>query len=134
MLALWGPELVQFYNDAFRPILGSKPEALGRSFADVWAEAWEEIGPIAERAYAGEATFIQDFPLMIDRTGRMEQAWFTFCYSPLRLANGTVAGMIDTVVETTETVRAQNDLNILSRELHREHGAAAADAAGKETP
>jgi hypothetical protein len=27
---VWGPELVTLYNDAFRPILGTKPEALGR--------------------------------------------------------------------------------------------------------
>src|SRR5687768_3331285 len=28
---VWGPDLVTIYNDAFRPILGAKPEALGRS-------------------------------------------------------------------------------------------------------
>src|SRR6185503_6809392 len=84
---VWGPAYTTIYNDAFLPILGDKPEALGRSFA--------------ERAYAGEATYISDFPLVIDRYGKPEQAWFTFCYSPLRLSDGTVAGMIDTVVETT---------------------------------
>jgi two-component sensor histidine kinase len=114
----WGPELTTIYNDAFLPILGNKPEALGRSFAEIWAEAWDEIRPIAERAYAGEATFIRDFPLTLDRTGRMEPAWFTFCYSPLRLADGTVAGMMDTVVETTQTVLARRDLDVLSHELH----------------
>jgi two-component sensor histidine kinase len=117
---VWGPGLVTIYNDAFRPILGDKPEALGRSFADVWAEVWDEIGPIAERAFAGEATFIEDFPLVIDRTGRPEQAWFTFCYSPLHMADGAVAGMMDTVVETTVTVRARADLRVLNAELrHR---------------
>jgi two-component sensor histidine kinase len=117
---VWGPEYTTIYNDSFRPILGDKPEALGRSFADIWSEAWDEIGPIAQRAYAGEATFIEDFPLVIDRFGRAEQAWFTFCYSPLRLSDGTVAGMIDTVVETTKTVRARADLDVLNKELaHR---------------
>jgi two-component sensor histidine kinase len=117
---VWGPGLVTIYNDAFRPILGDKPEALGRSFAEIWAEVWGEIGPIALRAYAGEATFIEDFPLRIDRSGRLEQAWFTFCYSPLRLADGTVAGLMDTVFETTATVRARADLGVLTEELrHR---------------
>src|SRR4051812_12514575 len=41
---VWGPELVTIYNDAFRPILGAKPEALGRSFAEVWSEVWDEVG------------------------------------------------------------------------------------------
>lgn len=117
---VWGPGLTTIYNDAFCPILGQKPQALGRSFADIWAEAWEEIGPIAARAMAGEATYIEDFPLLIDRSGRMEQAWFTFCYSPLRLADGTVAGMMDTVMETTTTVRARTELRTLNHELgHR---------------
>ena len=117
---VWGPGLVTIYNDAFRSILGDKPEALGRSFAEIWAEAWSDIGPIAERAFAGEATFIEDYPLLIDRSGRPEQAWFTFCYSPLRLADGTVAGMMDTVIETTATVRTRADLRVLNEELrHR---------------
>jgi two-component sensor histidine kinase len=117
---VWGPEHTTIYNDAFRPILGDKPEALGRSFDDIWSEAWADIGPIADRAYKGEATFVEDFPLVIDRFGKPEQAWFTFCYSPLRLSDGTVAGMIDTVVETTKTVRARADLDVLNKELaHR---------------
>ena len=29
---VWGPAYTTIYNDAFRPILGDKPEALGRSF------------------------------------------------------------------------------------------------------
>jgi PAS domain-containing protein len=117
---VWGEGLVTIYNDAFRPILGNKPEALGRSFADVWAEAWDKIGPIADRAFAGSATYIEDFPLVINRLGEPEQAWFTFCYSPLRLSDGTVAGMMDTVVETTATVRGRSDLALLNQELgHR---------------
>ncbi|WP_439817124.1 sensor histidine kinase [Zavarzinia sp. CC-PAN008] len=117
---VWGPALTTIYNDAFRPILGNKPEAMGRSFADIWAEVWPEIGPIARRAYDGESTFIEDFPLEIDRSGQLEQCWFTFCYSPLRLADGRIAGLMDTVVETTASVRTRLELNVLNRELgHR---------------
>jgi two-component sensor histidine kinase len=117
---VWGPGLVTLYNDAFQPILGNKPEALGRSFRDVWAEAWEAIGPIAERAFAGEATFIEDYELEIDRYGRRETAWFTFSYSPVRLADGSVGGMMDTVVETTMAVHAKAEAEVLREELaHR---------------
>jgi two-component sensor histidine kinase len=117
---VWGPNLITIHNDAFRPILGTKPPALGRSFRDVWSEAWAEIGPIAERAYAGEATFIEDFPLVIDRYGYPEQAYFTFCYSPIRDEKGNVRGMMDTVIETTAKVEAQRQSRLLNRELeHR---------------
>jgi len=40
----WGAELVTIHNDAFRPLLGDKPPALGRSFSEVWSEVWDEIG------------------------------------------------------------------------------------------
>src|SRR5690242_11581573 len=117
---VWGPELTTIYNDAFRPILGRKPEALGRSFRDIWSEAWEIIGPIAQRALAGESTFIEDFELEIERFGRPELAWFTFCYSPVRLADGSVGGMLDTVVETTATVHARQASKLMRQELgHR---------------
>jgi two-component sensor histidine kinase len=117
---VWGPELITLYNDAFRPILGEKPEALGRSFRSVWHEAWDYIGPIAERAYAGKATFIENFPLVIDRHGYSEQAYFTFCYSPIRDETGRIAGMIDTVIETTGTVQAEQNAQHLNAELtHR---------------
>ncbi len=117
---VWGPEMIVLHNDAFRPILGDKPPALGRSFRQVWSEVWHEIGPIAERAYAGEATFIEDFPLVIDRFGYPEQCYFTFCYSPIRDENGVVRGMMDTVIETTGKVEAQRQARLLNGELeHR---------------
>lgn len=117
---VWGPQLTTIHNDAFLPILGNKPDALGQSFADIWAEVWPELAPIVDRAFVGTSTYIEDFPLTINRLGTMEQAWFTFCYSPLRLADGSIAGMLDTVVETTGKVRTQADLDLINQELsHR---------------
>lgn len=117
---VWGPDLITIHNDAFLPILGEKPPALGRPFSEVWHEAWDEIGPVAERAFAGEATFIEDFPLVINRHGYPEKTHFTFCYSPIRDETGVVRGMIDTVIETTATVDARRQANLLNAELeHR---------------
>ena len=59
----WGSELVALYNDAYLPLLGDKPNALGRPLRETWAEAWDELAPIAARAMAGEAVFIEDFLL-----------------------------------------------------------------------
>lgn len=106
MAVVWGPALTTIYNDAFRPILGAKPEALGRGFDAIWHEAWPTIGPLAARALAGEATFIEDFPLTVERGGEPEAASFTFAYSPIRDEAGAVGGFLDTVTETTGRVRA----------------------------
>jgi two-component sensor histidine kinase len=117
---VWGPALTTIYNDAFKPILADKPEAMGQPFSQVWHEAWDEIGGIASRAYAGEATFIEDFPLKVDRYGYPQQAYFTFCYSPLRDDQGCIAGMLDTVIETTSKVQAEQQIRLLNAELqHR---------------
>ncbi|MCU0073848.1 GAF domain-containing protein [Pseudomonas koreensis] len=110
---VWGPELITLYNEAFLPILGEKPEAMGRPFNEVWEEAWEHIKPIAEAAYAGQPTFIENFPLIIRRSHSLEQAYFTFCYAPIRDSTGKVVGLLDTVVETTKTVLATHRLEIL---------------------
>jgi len=50
----WGPELVQFYNDPFRPTLGAQhPAACSQSGRDCWAEIWHIIGPMIEGPFAG---------------------------------------------------------------------------------
>ncbi|TFY93121.1 response regulator [Pseudomonas nabeulensis] len=110
---VWGPQLTMLYNDAFIPILGDKPYALGRSFSDVWHEAWDQISPIADAAFEGHATYIENFPLLIERGAGPEQAYFTFCYSPIRDPQGKVVGLLDTVTETTTTVFLARRLAVL---------------------
>jgi hypothetical protein len=68
---VWGSALTTIYNDAFQPILGDKPDSLGRSFADIWGEAWHDIGPIANQALRGQSTFIHDFPLALGSRSRL---------------------------------------------------------------
>ena len=120
---LWGPDLLTLHNDAFSQILGQKPSALGIPFRAVWQEAWADIGHMANRALAGEAVYIEDFPLVIDRNGGPERAYFTFCYSPIRDHDGKVLGMLDTVTETTASVLANQRLKFLD-----DLGRAVADA------
>ena len=53
MVLAWGPELTTLHNDAYRPLLGDKPDALGQPFLEVWSEAREFIAPLLDRARAG---------------------------------------------------------------------------------
>lgn len=116
----WGPSLTTIPNDAFLPILGEKVPALGRPFDEVWSEAWSSLEPFVAAAFAGDATYIEDFPLIIDRLGYPEQAYFTFCYSPIRDELGKIVGMLDTVTETTGKVELFKRQQVLSSELgHR---------------
>lgn len=117
----WGSEHIAIYNDAFVPILGEKGDCLGLPFPIIWKEAWSSIGPMAARALAGEATFIKDFPLRVNRDASgLSEAHFTFAYSPVVDEEGRVCGFMDTVVETTDRVRFEQRAAISNRELvHR---------------
>lgn len=117
---VWGPPRIMIHNDAFAPLLGKKPPAQGQPFHEVWQEAWPLIAPFAERAYAGEATFIEDFAVVLHRLGVPEQTDLTFCYSPIRDDAGRVAGFLNTVIETTAKVRAEQRSRLINNELaHR---------------
>lgn len=111
MFVAWGPNLSFLYNDAYVSILGAKhPGAMGQPFQEVWGEIWSDIGPLATRAMEGEATWLEDLPLVMNRKGFDEQTWFTFSYSPVRDDSGTVVGMFCACTETTEKLVAERRL------------------------
>jgi PAS domain S-box-containing protein len=106
----WGPELTSFYNDAYIPIMGDKPNGLGRPFREVWSEVWDTIGPITMRAMRGEPSYFEDLPLTLTRRGYPEPTWFSFSYSPIRDETGGTGGVLCIVHETTRRVHAETRL------------------------
>ena len=120
MFVAWGQELGFLYNDPYAEILGGKhPRALGRRFADIWSEIWPEISPLIDAAMAGQATYREDLPLVMNRKGYDEQTWFTFSYSPVRDESGAVVGMFCAVSETTTKVMAERALRESNETLER---------------
>lgn len=108
MFVAWGPELGFLYNDAYAEILGAKhPAALGGRFHDIWAEIWPDISPLIDAAMAGEASYRENLPLVMNRRGYDEETWFSFSYSPVRDESGRVAGMYCACMETTGQVLAE---------------------------
>ncbi|MCZ2827227.1 SpoIIE family protein phosphatase [Modestobacter sp. VKM Ac-2986] len=116
MLLIWGPDLVMVYNDAYAPLLGARhPEALGRSLSDVWADIWPTLRGMVEQVHGGEATFSEDLLLVTSRDGFEEETYFTFSFSPVVEPGGHVAGILDTVVETTSRVLAARRMSVLQQ-------------------
>jgi signal transduction histidine kinase/DNA-binding response OmpR family regulator len=115
MILWWGPEMVQFYNDAYVPILQAKhPRALGMSGRDCWVEIWDDIEPLlSEVAEHGTSTFNKDLLLLLNRNGYAEECYFTFSYSPIRDERGGVGGILCTVNETTDKVLGERRLRTL---------------------
>ncbi len=120
MLLWWGPEFVQIYNDAYRPVLGDKhPRAMGQRFQDCWSEVFHILGPMAERPFrGGPASTSDDIAVPIHRKVPREEAHFRLAYSPVpdeTVATG-IGGVLATVTEITEQAYADRQLRTL-REL-----------------
>ena len=130
MFVAWGPQLGMVYNDAYAEILGRKhPASLGAPFEEVWADIHHDIMPFVRRALAGEAFFVEDLPLRMQRRGFEEDTWFTFSYSPVRDESGQIAGFYCACSETTKAVLVQRQLRAreewLTSLFHRAPGFAA---------
>ena len=118
MLLWWGPDLIQLYNDAYRPLVGTKhPTALAQPAAECWAEAWADMGPLAEAVLRdGQAQYAEDKLLLLDRHDYLEETYWTFSYSPVRDHTDKVAGVF--VAATDVTARLVGDRRLATvREL-----------------
>lgn len=115
MVVWWGPELVPLYNDAWTPILGDRhPEGLGRRGADVWPEMWHFIGAQMRSVLAtGQATWSDDQLLPTSRSGFLEEAYFTYSFSPVHDHTGAVGGVFTAVTETTGRVLGERRMKVL---------------------
>ncbi|MBV8885777.1 MAG: response regulator [Chroococcidiopsidaceae cyanobacterium CP_BM_RX_35] len=125
MVIWWGDNLTLLYNDAWRPILGSKhPQALGQPGQAVWSEIWDIIGiQLRSVLTTGQATWSDDMLLLVDRSGYVEEAYFTYSYSPILIETGHVGGAFTAVTETTARVLGERRLATL-RDLATQAGLA----------
>jgi PAS domain S-box-containing protein len=124
MFLWWGPELVQFYNDGYRPSIreDKHPGALGQRGIECWPEIWPIIGPQIESVMRdGKSSWNINHLVPINRNGKLEEVYWTYSYSPVRDKDGSVRGTLVACSETTDEVLSHRRLNTLL-------------AVGKESP
>ncbi|HET7231841.1 MAG TPA: PAS domain-containing sensor histidine kinase [Longimicrobium sp.] len=126
MILLWGPELVQLYNDGYRTIMGAKhPGGLGQRNYQCWPEVWRFTAPVYEAVLQrGEALAFTDQPLVLERGGEPDEGFFTLTYTPVPGDDGSPGGILVTVHETTAQVHARK-----ARDAERERLLAESEAA-----
>ena len=117
LLLWWGPRYISIYNDAYRPVLGTKhPWALGRPVSELWGEIWSVLKPLIDTPFeGGAATWMDDIELHSNRHGFLEESHFTIAYSPVpddTAARG-IGGVLATVHEITEKVIGERRIVIL---------------------
>jgi len=114
MWVWWGPELVNFYNDAYLPIIGGKhPHALGQPAKQVWSEIWDQIKDRINAAMQGEATYSEAELLVMHRNGYAEETYYTFSFSPVPEENGSIGGIVCANTDDTDRVVGARRLALL---------------------
>ncbi|HET7002965.1 MAG TPA: PAS domain-containing protein, partial [Puia sp.] len=121
MFLWWGSDLIQFYNDAYRPSLGGSgkhPTALGQKGKDCWPEIWEIIFPLINQVRTtGESTWSEDQLVPIYRDGSIQDVYWTFSYSPVMGEDGNIEGVLVICTETTQKVKYLQELSESKKEL-----------------
>ncbi|CAN5862171.1 hypothetical protein BH11GEM2_BH11GEM2_22440 [soil metagenome] len=126
MILVWGPDLVQVYNDAYVPLIGSKhPEALGAPTHVTWPAIRHLQDPIFERVFRGETVTLVEAPYLLDRgeRGELEEAFFDASVAPVPQEDGRIGGSLSTLLDVTDRVRgslAQSDRERLVLEVAAE--------------
>jgi PAS domain S-box-containing protein len=131
MFLWWGPELIQFYNDAYAPSFGAgrHPAAMGQRGADCWQDIWPIISPqIDDVMRRGKPSWNEDHLVPIVRNGRLEEVYWTYGYSPVFDDDGGIGGTLVVVTETTSRVIGARRLAAL-REVAETIALAAGQAA-----
>lgn len=121
MVLCWGPQFAQVYNEAYRPILGSRhPRSMGQPAAESWPEMWRTIEPLVESSFSGGlATSKDGLCLLIDRRGFVEEVHCDLACGPVpddTVPATGVGGVLVTVSDTTRQVQGERQLRTL-REL-----------------
>ena len=121
IVLFWGPQYCALYNDAYAPTIGAKhPAALGRPACEFWVELWDDLKPLLDRVLVGgETVFATDRPFQINRHGHLEEVFFDISYSPVRMPDSSVGGVLCIVNETTERVNATRRLAASEADLEQ---------------
>ncbi len=106
-----GTDGLMIYNAGYAQIAGSRhPHILGQSVCTGWPEAVAFNRTVLDTVLGGTPLTYADLPFVLYRNGGPEDVWFDLAYSPVVDEHGRRIGVLGIVTETTERVRAQQEL------------------------
>ena len=119
-LLFWGPEHILFYNDAFSRIAGERhPCALGVAGATAFPELWSWQQTVLDNALEGEPASFKNRTVTFNRPNGPECFHLDLYYTPVFEMDGRAGGVLCTVVDNTERVRAEARLAAREADLRR---------------
>ena len=119
IVTLWGVDGIMIYNDGYSGFAGGRhPNLFGSKVREGWPEVAEFNDNIMKAGLAGETLVYRDFPLTLYRHGgEPEQVWLNLDYSPLLGEDGRPAGVMAVVIEITDKVRIERELEAERKSL-----------------
>lgn len=88
---------------------------MGKGFKQAFSEIWDNIRPVFDAAETGRrAVDVREIPLTVERSGYMEETYFTGNFNPLRLEDGTVGGFYNALTEVTRQILADRRMEMLN--------------------
>jgi len=113
----WGKQLIKFYNDPYKAIVGGKhPWALGSPASVVWKDIWRDIEPMLKQVMdEDEGTYVESQLLIMERNGYPEETYYTFSYTPIPGDDGGTAGMICFNTDDTYRIISERQLKTVTR-------------------
>jgi PAS domain S-box-containing protein len=112
----WGKELIKFYNDPYKAIVGGKhPWALGQPASVVWKDIWKDIEPMLKVVMEqNEGTYVESQLLIMERNGYPEETYYTFSYTPIPGDDGKTEGMFCANSDDTDKIISERQLKTLT--------------------
>ena len=121
IVTLWGEDGIMIYNDAYSEFAGGRhPKLFGSKVREGWPEVADFNDNIMKVGLAGQTLAYRDFTLTLFRNdGKPEQVWLNLDYSPILDEHGKPAGVMAIVVEITDKIRIERELNAEREGLKR---------------
>lgn len=113
MYLTWGKDFTQFYNDGYRPFLGTNkhPKALGNNAKETWFEIWDFLNPLWESVLkTGQTVCGKDLKLTFERDGQLTDSYFSYSCSALCDDEGKIAGILSVSNEITSDIKLKQHL------------------------
>ncbi|WP_310103850.1 type II toxin-antitoxin system ParD family antitoxin [Sphingomonas sp. BE138] len=115
---MWGRDGVMLYNDAYREIAGTRhPAAMGRTAATIFPEIRDWNQAVIDRGMNGEVVSYRDQPMTLVRDGQPVQLYFDLFYTPVFEGDGSVGGVLCTVIDNTARLTLEQRVAASEAEL-----------------
>lgn len=80
----WGPQHIEFHNDALRRLLGKQAPPPGCRASSNWGENWSTLQPrIDSILKGGKASLHENQHIRLSRHGQQRDTWWTYSLSPV---------------------------------------------------